>query len=343
MRLILLSHLSIPNQKFGTNSLLPQSVLFVIFTRIFQKAYQTMISIKQLKYALAVGRNLHFRKAAEECNISQSALSTALQEMEQQLGFAVFERNNKNVLITPLGAELLKKAQSINIQIEDIVKMKQTYGQPLSGPLSLGIIPTIAPYLLPMLLPPLNDKYPKLELKIAEEQSQTLVEHVRTGDLDCGILALPFDCQGLLSFSFWDEDFYWVSHKDLAPPASQPTINAQSLESKNLMLLSEGHCLKDHALAACKLHSNAAHSLRATSLTTLIQLVRGKLGSTLVPEIGLSQLVDQSNELVKLPLSEPGPHRKLAFIIRPNYPNLSNIESLINVAKQSLEKSLRQK
>jgi len=296
-----------------------------------------MISLKQIKYALAVGRNLHFRKAAEECNISQSALSTALQEMEQQLGFSIFERDNKKVLITPLGEELLKKAQNINIQVEDISKMRQSFGQLLSGPFSVGMIPTIAPYLLPMLLPSLNKRYPNLELSVAEEQSHVLVDRVRRGELDCGILALPYNCHGLLEFKFWDENFFWVSHRELAPPSNQPSINAQSLESKNLMLLSEGHCLKDHALAACHLTSQAAHSLSATSLTTLIQLVRGKLGSTLVPAIGLEQLVDHYPELVRLPLSEAGPHRQLAFIVRPNYPNIDNIEMMISIAKQALK------
>lgn len=296
-----------------------------------------MISLKQIKYALAVGRTLHFRKAAEACNISQSALSTALQEMETQLGFAIFERDNKKVLITPMGQEVLNKAMNINVQMEDILKLRQSHGDVLSGPLSLGMIPTIAPFLLPKLLPTLNNDFPKLQLSVAEEQSHILVDRVRRGELDCGILALPYDCEGLLTFSFWDEDFYWVSHRDFAPHA-QPKIKASALANRNLMLLSEGHCLKDHALAACNLHSNAAHSLSATSLTTLIQLVIGKMGSTLVPQTALEQLVDSHSELVKIPLDEPGPHRKLAFIIRPNYPVAGNIETLKRIAQQELRK-----
>jgi len=130
-----------------------------------------MISLKQIKYALAVGRTLHFRRAADECNISQSALSTALQDMEQQLGFAVFERDNKKVLITPLGQEVLDKAGNIQVQIEDIMRLGQTHGKVLGGPLSMGMIPTIAPYLLPSLLPGLSQQYPDLQLSVAEQQS----------------------------------------------------------------------------------------------------------------------------------------------------------------------------
>lgn len=294
-----------------------------------------MISLKQIKYALAVGRTLHFRRAAEECNISQSALSTALQDMEQQLGFAVFERDNKKVLVTPLGQEVLDKASSIQVQVEDIMRLGQTHGKVLSGPLSLGMIPTIAPYLLPRLLPGLNGTYTDLQLNVTEQQSHVLVDKVRRGELDCAVLALPYDCEGLLTFSFWKENFYWVSHRDLAP-TSQPVIHADELANHQLMLLSEGHCLKDHALAACKLDSLATHSLSATSLTTLIQLVIGKMGSTLVPEIAVDQLVDVHPELIKLPLDEPGPHRELAFIIRPNYPNTKNIEALMALASSEL-------
>ncbi len=297
-----------------------------------------MISLKQIKYALAVGRTLHFRRAAEECNISQSALSTALQDMEHQLGFAVFERDNKKVLVTPLGQEVLDKASSIQVQIEDIMRLGQTHGKVLSGPLSMGMIPTIAPYLLPRLLPGISADYPDLQLSVAEEQSHVLVDKVRRGELDCAVLALPYDCEGLLTFSFWKENFYWVSHSDRAP--ASPVMHAEELVDHQLMLLSEGHCLKDHALAACKLDSHATHSLSATSLTTLIQLVVGKMGSTLVPEIAVDQLVDIHPELIKLPLDEPGPHRELAFIIRPNYPNIKNIEALMALSSRDLRQQL---
>jgi len=299
-----------------------------------------MISLKQIKYALAVGRTLHFRRAADECNISQSALSTALQDMEQQLGFAVFERDNKKVLITPLGQEVLDKAGNIQVQIEDIMRLGQTHGKVLGGPLSMGMIPTIAPYLLPSLLPGLSQQYPDLQLSVAEQQSHVLVDKVRRGELDCAVLALPYNCEGLLTFNFWKENFYWVGHRDMAP-SRQPVMHADELADHQLMLLSEGHCLKDHALAACKMDSQATHSLSATSMTTLIQLVIGKMGSTLVPEIALEQLVDIHPCLVKLPLDEPGPHRELAFLIRPNYANTKNIEALISIASKQLTNTMK--
>lgn len=295
-----------------------------------------MISFKQLKYALAVSRTLHFRQAADECHISQSALSTALQDLEGQLGFAIFERDNKKVLITPMGKEVIDKAQAVMVQVEDLLKLKQSHGAILSGPMSIGLIPTIAPYLLPRILPSINERYPQLELNVAEEQSHVLVDKVRRGELDAGILALPYQCDGLLTLKFWDENFYWVSHSDLVPNSIASNKTARAMQYQNLILLSEGHCLKDHALAACHLSSSAAHSLSATSLTTLIQLVRGKMGSTLVPETALDQLVDIYPELIKLPLEEHGPHRQLAFIFRPNYPNFGNIDALRKLSSSVL-------
>ena len=294
-----------------------------------------MISLKQLTYAIAVSKTLHFKKAAEACSVSQSALSTALTEMEKQLGFQVFERDNKKVLITPLGQQVLEKAQTIKLHMDDLLKLSESQKSPLSYPISIGIIPTIAPYLLPMVLPALSREYPKLQVHIEEEQSHVLVDMVRRGDIDTAILALPFACDGLLSFEFWQEDFYWVTHHDDCL-AQKSEIAANELEQSKLMLLKEGHCLKDHALAACKLYSDTQHSLSATSLNTLIQLVAAKLGSTLVPHMALEQLISSNHNLAKAHLNEPSPHRRIAFIVRPNYTALNNIELLKTLFKREL-------
>ncbi len=286
-----------------------------------------MISLKQIHYALAVEETLHFRKAAERCSISPSALSTALADMEKSLGFQVFERDNKKVLVTPLGREVLEKARVIKREMSDLQRLEETHGRPLSSTMSIGIIPTIAPYLLPIILPSLHAKYPKLDLEVAETQSHVLVEQVRNGDLDAGILALPYDCEGLLTFPFWEENFFWITHRDEAP-AETDQIWAAQIDPSRLMLLEEGHCLKDHALAVCQLPQAYAHKLGATSLPTLVQLVAGKLGSTIVPAMALPALVDMNPELVRLPLAEAGPHREIAFVVRPTYPGLRNIETL---------------
>ena len=295
-----------------------------------------MISIKQLSYALAVEKTLHFKKAADLCFVSQSALSAALSELEKQLGLQIFERNNKQVLVTPIGREVLKRARDILLRIEDLEHLAGSHGAPLSFPLSLGVIPTIAPYLLPRIFPKLNECYPLAEINVVEEQSHQLVEMVRSGEIDTAILALPYPCEGLLTLEFWQEDFYWVTLKG-SMHSQQTEITSDEVTQTRLMLLKEGHCLKDHALDVCKLtEQRANHGFGATSLNTLIQMVQGDLGTTLIPAMAKQQLIAANDRLSAIHLKEPSPHRRIAFVFRPNYTCLSSIEALANICKSSL-------
>jgi LysR family hydrogen peroxide-inducible transcriptional activator len=296
-----------------------------------------MISLKQIRYALAVENTLHFKKAAESCAVSQSALSTALSEMEKQLGFKVFERNNKQVLVTPLGRQVLDKARQIKLEADDLMKLGRSFSEPLSSPLSIGIIPTICPFLLPVVLPRVSTTYPQLQLHITEERSHVLLELVRHGDLDAAVLALPYDCEGLLTFTFWQENFHWITQRD-DRSAARPEIASNELDPSRLMLLKQGHCLKDHVLAACHLNDISAQKMSATSLHTLVQLVANGMGTTLVPQMAIDQLVDSNPRLARVPLMEPGPHREIAFVVRPNYPNLADIERLMDVFREELKR-----
>lgn len=295
-----------------------------------------MISLKQLSYALAVEKTLHFKKAAELSHISQSALSTALNELEKQLGLQIFERDNKKVLVTPVGKQVLEKARKIMLEVEDLEQLAEQQKAPLSFPLTVGIIPTICPFLLPKVLPVLNTQYPQAKLNIVEDQSHVLVDKVRRGEIDTAILALPYPCDGLLTLEFWQEDFYWIALKD-EPQAKQKEITSDELNHSNLMLLKEGHCLKQHILEACKFPRQVANQgIGATSLNTLIPMVLGKLGTTLVPVMALDQLVTLHKELVAVHLNEPGPHRRIAFILRPNFTRMASIEALVEVCKLAL-------
>ena len=297
-----------------------------------------MISLKQINYALAIEKTLHFKKAADMCNVSQSALSTAIHEMEKQLGMMIFERNNKQVLVTAEGRLILDKAKNVKLELDELMNIAHQSQSPLTRPMTIGIIPTIGPYLLPKVLPEVRKSYPDFRLKIIEEQSHILVDMVRSGDLDAAILALPYPVNGLIHFKFWDEDFYWVSHKDDCP-AEKKEITSEELEIDKLMLLKDGHCLKDHALAACSLQSEKQESeFDSASLHTLIQMVAGKLGTTLVPQMALDQLIYSESELKAVHLNEPGPHRSIALIIRPNYVRTDDIITLTNVFKTELSK-----
>lgn len=300
-----------------------------------------MITIKQLNYALAVEKTLHFKNAAQVCHVSQSALSTAITELEKQLGVVLFERTNKNVLVTSVGKVFLDRARNVKLEIDGMYELANAHKAPLAAPMKIGVIPTISPYLLPKVLPKVREDYPHSKLHIIEEQSHVVVDMVRTGELDTAILALPYPIEGLMAFEFWQEDFYWVSHKDESP-VNVNEISAEEMMLEKLMLLKDGHCLKDHALAACSLQGEQAdNELNATSLHTLVQMVAGKLGTTLVPQIALDQLIHHQSELQAIHLNEPGPHRRFAFIIRPNYVATKNIEVLMALFKGELVKRLR--
>ncbi|NQZ23334.1 MAG: LysR family transcriptional regulator [Colwellia sp.] len=290
-----------------------------------------MISIKQLHYALAIEKTLHFKKAAEACNVSQSALSTAINELEKQLGLIIFERNNKQVLVTQKGQLILNKAKRVKLALDELLQISQSDNLPFSSPMVIGVIPTIGPYLLPKVLPEVRHQYPSFKLKIIEEQSHILVGMVRTGELDAAILALPYPIDGLMSFNFWQEDFYLVCHKDECPQKMNE-ISSEELETEKLMLLKDGHCLKEHALAACQLKSSKQDSdFASASLHTLIQMVAGKLGTTLVPQMALDQLTYNESELRAIHLNEPGPHRTIALIIRPNYVRTNELTLLKDI------------
>lgn len=297
-----------------------------------------MISLKQLHYALAVEKTLHFKKAADACHVSQSALSTAIIELEKQLGTIIFERNNKQVLITNHGQLILNKAKSIKFEIDELLQISQSNKQPFANAMTIGVIPTIGPYLLPKVLPEVRRQHPDFKLRIIEEQSQVLVDMVRRGDIDAAVLALPFPIEGLMSFNFWQEDFYWVSHKDECSNQLKE-ITSEELEIDKLMLLKDGHCLKEHALAACSMQSEKQDTdFDSASLHTLIQMVAGKLGTTLVPQMALDQLIYNESEIRAIHLNEPGPHRTISLVIRPNYVRTNELTLLRDIFSQELSK-----
>lgn len=295
-----------------------------------------MISLKQLHYALAIEKFLHFKKASEACNVSQSALSTAITELEKQLGVTIFERNNKQVLVTNHGQLILDKAKNIKFELNELMQISQSNKAPFSSPMTIGVIPTIGPYLLPKVLPDVRKQYAEFKLKIIEEQSHTLVEKVRTGEIDAAILAAPYPLEGLMSFDFWQEDFYWICHKDECPSRVKE-ISSEELEIDKLMLLKDGHCLKEHALAACHLQNEKQDTdFDSASLHTLVQMVAGKLGTTLVPQMALDQLTYNESELRAIHLNEPSPHRTITLVIRPNYVRTNEITILKDIFIQQL-------
>ena len=297
-----------------------------------------MLTLKQIKYALAVEKNLHFKKAAEECFVSPSTLSNAITELESYLGIKIFERNNKKVILTSIGKEILAKAKKIKLEINSINEIAQHSSGFLGSSVSLGIIPTISPYFLPLILPKVRKKFSNLKFKIEEGQSQILLDKVSEGDLDMAILALPYDTKDLATFKFWEEDFFWVSNAQ-DNNVGKAEIKASELENADLLLLEDGHCLKDHILGACNFSSSSRYSLKASSLNTIIQLVKGRMGTTLIPKMALKELIGNKKNFSIAHLNEPGPHREIALVTRPDYAGMDSMNVLINFFEQCLKKS----
>ncbi|WP_019673450.1 hydrogen peroxide-inducible genes activator [Psychrobacter lutiphocae] len=298
-----------------------------------------MITLRQLEFAIAVAKHRHFKRAAEECNISQSALSLGIAELEKQLDTQIFERNNKQVLITPIGEEILVRARRIFSEINDLTTRAQSHQTPLAYPMSIGMIPTIAPYLLPKVLPELKAQYPNFRITVVERQTERLLEQVRYGHIDTAIIALPYAIEGLHSFEFWQEDFFAIFPNN-NPLAQLQKISADDLSKANLMLLGEGHCLTDHTLSVCSFDREEFKSnFSDASLNTLIQMAVAGMGTTLIPEMALTQVHRQNKEVTSVPLAEKGPHRRIAFVTRLNYARVDDVNLLGRIFKEALEKS----
>ena len=295
-----------------------------------------MISLKQLNYALAVEKTRHFKRAAELCSVSQSALSTAIAELENQLGLQIFERDNKRVLVTAVGEQVLRQARSIKLGVEDMESIALQFKAPLATPMRIGMIPTIAPYLLPKILPAIHQQYPQFTFSIVEDQSQPLIDMVRDGDIDTAVLALPYPVEGLHAFEFWQENFFLITHSE-DRYATLDHVGSAEISQSHLLLLREGHCLKEHALDACNLKAESANqSLSGSTLNTLVQLVAAGMGSTLVPAMAVEPLLKMHENLRAIPLNEKGPHRRIAFVTRLNYAGVANVELLMALSRQQL-------
>ncbi len=296
-----------------------------------------MITLRQLEFALAVSKHRHFKRASEECNISQSALSLGIAELEKQLDTQIFERNNKQVLITPIGEEILERAQRIFSDINDLTALAHNHQTPLAYPMTIGIIPTIAPYLLPKVLPTLSEQFPDFSIYVIEKQTERLIEQVRYGHIDTAIIALPYPLDGLHTFEFWEENFSAIVSKKNENYAKLKKITGNQLSKSNLLLLGEGHCLTDQALSVCSLSKNELNpNFSDATLNTLIQMAIAGMGTTLVPDMAIEQITQ--DDVVTIPLAEPGPHRKLAFISRLNYARVNDIKRLSEIFKSALEK-----
>lgn len=275
-------------------------------------------TLRQLRYLVALAEHCHFGKAAEACFATQSTLSAGLQELEALLGVILVERTKRRVMLTPLGEEVVARARQVLQGAEDIVDIAQAAREPLSGVLRLGVIPTIGPYLLPTALPRLRAAYPRLKLHLREDLTARLLEALAAGQIDVALLALPYEADGVTTLVLGDDPFLFAAPAG-HPLAAKTSISNADLAGVELLLLEEGHCLREHALAACRLTGKASTALMATSLHTLVQMVANGLGVTLLPLLAVDGEVLRGTDLVTRPLAEPA-SRQIGLAWRASSP-----------------------
>ncbi len=284
-------------------------------------------TLKQLQYLTALHIHGHFGRAAEACFVTQSTLSAGLRELESLLGVQLVERNRRIVRFTPLGERVVKKAYDVLREAEVLAALTKDAGKPLAGELRLGVIPTIAPYLLPRVLPALRADYPDLKLYLREEMSGAACEELSRGTLDAVLLALPWECGTVETMPLFEDEFYLVFHAgDMIDPP--PTVAPSAIDATHLLLLEDGHCLKDQALAACgRPELRADPGARGTSLVTLVQMVAGRLGQTLVPRLALDAGIIEGTGLIARPVTG-GASRTVALAWRTGSPRAEEFRLL---------------
>ena len=276
-------------------------------------------TIKQLQYLVALRRLGHFGKAAEACFVTQSTLSAGLRELETLLNVTLVERTRRVVRFTPLGLKVSDKAQRVLRESEELADLARAEGQPLTGELRMGVIPTIAPFLLPAMLPRLRREWPSLKLFLREETSQAACDALHRGQLDCVLLAMPYACGEVDRAELFDDPLYVAFPKGEAPLAAE--IDPQAIDESRLLLLEDGHCLKDHALAACnRPELRAEATMMGTSLHTLVQMVDNGLGQTFVPAMAIESGILDGTNIVARPLRSKNSSREIALAWRKSSP-----------------------
>ena len=290
-------------------------------------------TLKQLQYLVALRTHGHFGRAAEACFVTQSTLSAGIKELETLIGVTLVERTRRVVRFTPLGVRVAEKAQKILRETEDLADLVRASGKPLAGELRLGVIPTIAPFLLPTLLPRLRAQWPDLRLYLREETSQAACDALQRGQLDCVLLALPYAC-GEVERADLFEDRFLVAFPPGAAEGLPDKVKPDAIDQDSLLLLEDGHCLKDHVLSACnrpELRAEAA--ILGTSLHTLVQMVDNGLGTTLVPEMAVQAGILDNTRVVARRLDADHPSRRIALVWRKGSPREKEFRMLADALK----------
>lgn len=286
------------------------------------------MNLRDLKYIVAVAETKSFVKAAEQCFVSQPTLSMQIKKLENSLNIKIFERNNKHVLVTEIGKQVIETAKRILQDAEHISILAKHEQDPFAGDFTLGAFPTIAPYILPKLIPLIKKKLPNLRLILVEEKTDILLHKLKTGLIDAALLAGPLHDESLIAEKLFDDEFKLAVATN-HPLAEQTIINPDELINQPLLLLDEGHCLRDQALQFCQLSGiDEEQNVRATSLETLRQMVIAGTGITFMPTIAIQ---NNDDNIRYIPFEEPKPKRTIYLVSRQTNPRTELIKQLKNL------------
>ena len=294
----------------------------------------TDIKLKDLRYLVAVADTGHFGQAAERCFISQPTLSAQLKKLEDYLGVQLIERQPRGATLTQAGEQIVARARLILSASDEVVTIAQTHRDPLSGRLKVAMIPTVGPYVLPQVAPAVHKQMPRLDLLLFEYQTAPMLEKIQTGEIDVGVLALPVELEGLASRRLYDEDFN-VALPEHHRLARQTSVRIGDLTDESLLLLEEGHCLRDQALEVCsRISVHERQDFRATSLETLRQMVATGAGITLLPELAGRGAYRNARGVVLRPFTKPAPVRHIGALWRKSTPRRTAIDALCAVISE---------
>ncbi|MFD9031692.1 hydrogen peroxide-inducible genes activator [Streptomyces sp. NPDC059567] len=297
-------------------------------------------SLSQLRAFVAVAEQLHFRDAAAAIGMSQPALSGAVSALEEALGVQLLERTTRRVLLSPAGERLAVRAKAVLDAVAELMEEAEAAQAPFTGVLRLGVIPTVAPYLLPTVLSLVHRRYPELDLQVHEEQTSSLLEGLAAGRLDLLLLAVPLGVPGVSELPLFDEDFVLVAPEG-HPLAGREDIPRAALKELNLLLLDEGHCLRDQALDICReagRTEGAPVTTTAAGLSTLVQLVAGGLGVTLLPRTAVRVETARNTALFTGSFAEPAPSRQVALAMRTGAARQAEFEELAEALRGALKR-----
>ena len=297
------------------------------------------MNLRELEYLAAIDEFRHFRKAAEKCFVSQPTLSGQLKKLESEIGVQLVERTTRNVFLTPIGQEIVKKAHTILAEAASIEDLVKTYSDPMSGRVNIGLIPTIAPYLLPHIVQPIKRTYPQLEIILHEVQTEVMLKQLGEGTMDAGILAVPLETRGIEQIILYNEPFY-VAVNNQHEFAKKTKIIKEDLRGETLLLLGEGHCLRGQVLEVCSYAmTRERKDFQDTSLETIRHMVSTGIGITLIPQTAIVfKNLNQNSPIKYIPFSKPAPARSVGLLFRKNSNRKTCFKNLSYLIQKIIQK-----